>query len=213
METSNAIQIPDKYESDELGELFTALAKAQLEMEVAKTDSTNPFFKSKYADLPSIVRASRKYLAVNGLSVVQRFIPLRDGAGILTTRLGHSSGQWMESRINIRPAKDDIQTFGSYSTYLKRYSYAAITGVVAADEDDDGENAMYPARTQEKAKKENPKISLEQTKILGKMLEGREDWINSIFKKHNIGKLSDLPSAWYTPTINQLKQMINATEA
>jgi len=36
--------------SEELQDLFCALAKAQEEMEAAKTDNINPYYKSKYAD-------------------------------------------------------------------------------------------------------------------------------------------------------------------
>ena len=76
------IRPPNPFESTELSELFTALSKAQLEMEVAKTDSVNPFFKSKYADLASVVKASRPHLAKNGLSIIQRVIP--NGNGVPT---------------------------------------------------------------------------------------------------------------------------------
>lgn len=125
----------------DLGELFAALAKAQAVMTDAKTDSKNPFFKSKYADLSSVVKASRKPLTENGLAVTQ-FIREKEGTPFLFTRLGHISGQWIDSFIRIQPPKEDIQTLGSYLTYLRRYSYAAIVGVVASDEDDDGEKTM-----------------------------------------------------------------------
>ena len=133
--------------TEELGELFAALAKAQLAMPDAKTDSENPFYKSKYADMASVVKANRKALTANGLSVTQ-FVqdmsnPLSEGSeSFLFTRLGHSSGQWIESFVRIRPPKEDIQSLGSYLTYLRRYSYAAIVGVVASGEDDDAEGVM-----------------------------------------------------------------------
>lgn len=127
--------------TQDLSELFTALAKAQAVMVDAKTDSKNPFFKSKYADLSSVVKASRKPLTENGLAVTQ-FIRDKEGKAFLFTRLGHTSGQWLDSFIRIQPPKEDIQSLGSYLTYLRRYSYAAIVGVVASDEDDDGEQTM-----------------------------------------------------------------------
>lgn len=129
-------------ESKELNELYAALAKAQLEMEVAKQASANPYFKSRYADLSAIVKASRPFLAKNGLSVVQRVMNPTDGVLKLYTRLCHASGQWMESSMPITPPKSDIQSLGSYITYLRRYNYASMACVVASDEDDDGEVAM-----------------------------------------------------------------------
>ena len=133
--------------TEELGELFAALAKAQSMMPDAKTDSKNPFFKSKYADLSSIVKASRKALSENGLAVTQFIHDIsmphsEEVDSFLFTRLGHVSGQWIESFIRVSPPKTDIQSLGSYLTYLRRYSYSAIVGVVASGEDDDGERTM-----------------------------------------------------------------------
>ena len=140
---SNSPEVTDveRYQTKELGELFSALTKAQAVMTDAKTDSDNPFFKSKYADLSSVVKAARKPLTGNGLSVTQ-FIREKNGKAFLFTRLGHTSGQWIDSFVGIQPLKEDIQSLGSYLTYLRRYSYAAIVGVVASDEDDDGEETM-----------------------------------------------------------------------
>lgn len=134
-------------QSENLNELFAALAKAQAEMEVANLNSSNPFFKSAYAGLDSIVRASRPYLCKNGLSVTQRVLSNGNPSMYLSTILGHSSGQWIESRMLINPAKPDVQSIGSYITYLRRYTYASIVGVIASEEDDDGEEAMDEERT------------------------------------------------------------------
>lgn len=125
-----------------LGKLYEALSKAQAEMLPAKTSSNNPFFKSKYADLAEVVRASRPALAKNGLAVMQYVKVTEDGKSLLCTRLGHSSGQWIESSIPIRSEKPGIQGFGSNLSYLRRYMYGALVGVVSSGEDDDGEIAM-----------------------------------------------------------------------
>lgn len=132
--------------SELLGKLYEALAKAQGEMLPAKTSSNNPFFKSKYADLAEVVRASRPALAKNGLAVMQYVKCLDDGKSMLCTRLGHSSGQSIESTIPIKSEKPGIQGFGSNLSYLRRYMYAAMVGVVASGEDDDGELAMQGVR-------------------------------------------------------------------
>ncbi len=129
-----------RYQTKDLGELFSALTKAQASMSDAKTESRNPHYRSKYADLSSVVKASRGPLTDNGLAVTQ-FIREKEGKAFLFTRLGHTSGQWIDSFVGIHPPKADIQTLGSYLTYLRRYSYAAITGVVTTD-DDDGESSM-----------------------------------------------------------------------
>jgi hypothetical protein len=147
MEEDNAQKIvempqpPRGMVPDHLGQLFEALAKAQGEMEVAIKDSKNPFFKSNYADLCSVIKASRPHLSANGLSVLS-FMAEVGGKTYFITRLGHSSGQFIDSIMPFQPPKQDIQTVGSYITYLRRYAYAALSGVAVSDEDDDGENAM-----------------------------------------------------------------------
>ncbi len=132
--------------SDQLNELFTALAKAQSEMKTAGLNAENPYFKSSYSDLAEIVRVSRPALSKNGLTVIQQILPNDDGQNILHCILAHSSGQWIETRMRILPAKPDVQSLASYITYLRRYSYAAIVGVVTANEDDDGEIAVHSDR-------------------------------------------------------------------
>lgn len=136
----------NKFESDQLNELYTALAKAQSEIEFAAADKNNPFFKSKYADMASVMRVAREPLTKNGLSVIQRVLTNSINQMYLLTRLCHASGQWIEGKMLINPAKGDIQSIGSYMTYVKRYSWSAIVGVTVGEEDkkddDDGEAAM-----------------------------------------------------------------------
>lgn len=135
---------PDR--SEQTKDLFTALAKAQGEMNAAYLSSENPYFKSKYADLNEFIKATRPSLTKYGLAVIQQIIPNNDGQNVLHTLLAHSSGQWIESRMRIIPPKSDIQTLGSYITYLRRYSYASLVGVVASSDDDDGERAVATLR-------------------------------------------------------------------
>lgn len=174
------------YESEELDKLYMALSKAQGEMGVAKNESKNPFHKSTYANLQSVIKASRPALTKNGLAVIQR-PTVKAGESYLLTRLVHSSGQWIESIIPIKPIKSDIQSFGSYLTYLKRYSYSALVGVISEDlEDDDGEKTMQrvPVST----------IDREQLEELSKTLEGQDSLLEEILKGLKIKKLSDIPS-------------------
>lgn len=199
-------------ESQELGKLFEALAKAQMEMEVAKTDSTNPFFKSNYADLASIVKASRPFLAKNGLSVAQRILPSDKGHIHLSTRLCHSSGQWMEAMMPLIPPKNDIQTIGSYITYLRRYNYASIVGVVASGEDDDGEKAMIQVPKSSTSSQRESFISKAQLEVLSGELEGQEEILESLLSGFKIGKLSDLPSKRYSQCISRIREIKKAKE-
>jgi hypothetical protein len=124
--------------SESINEIATALAKAQGQIEGARKDSTNPHFKSSYADLSSVWDACRKALTSNGLSVAQG--PVSDDGRIgVSTMLMHTSGQWLRATFYMRPTKDDPQGAGSALTYARRYALAAMVGV--SPEDDDGNAA------------------------------------------------------------------------
>lgn len=130
--------------SESLGKLFEALAKAQSKIEAAVKDKSNPYFKSKYADLNSIWDACRGPLSENGLSVLQTVEGNR-AEPFLVTWLGHASGEWIKSRLPLIIMKPDPQSMGSAITYARRYALSAIVGVSADEEDDDGEKAMNRA--------------------------------------------------------------------
>ena len=197
--------------SKELSKLFEALAKPQMEMEVAKKDRKS-FFKGNYADLSSIVSASRSALSKNGLSVIQRILPNEEGQLHLYTRLCHSSGQWMESMMPIAPLKNDIQTIGSYITYLRRYCYASIVGVAAAGEDDDGELAMVEHRKNPSQVIKKDSITKAQLEVLGEELEGHEEVLDSLLKGFKLSKLSDLPAKRYSQCVSRIREIKRAKE-
>lgn len=119
-----------------------ALLKAQKEITFAVKDSTNPHFKSSYADLESVIEAIKKPLNDNGIIFIQSFSPSEAGKLNLTTRLMHESGEWVEDELTMPLQKNDAQGYGSAATYSRRYALAAITGLYQAD--DDGNEASKP---------------------------------------------------------------------
>ena len=123
--------------SEQLNELFGALAKAQAKMGAAKKGSANPFFKSKYADLAE-VRKTAMVIHEFGLSISQ--FPC--GENGLTTVLAHESGQWISNTMTMKPIKNDPQGLGSCITYMRRYAMQAVLGIPS--EDDDGNQASKP---------------------------------------------------------------------
>lgn len=141
-------------QSETVGALAAALAKAQGEISDAITDSANPFFKSKYADLHSVISAIKEPLSKHGLAYVQA----PDFAGTdevtLVTTLMHSSGEWVKSRLTMKPQKNDPQGIGSVITYARRYSLAAIAGI--AQQDDDAESATVHSQAEKTKVKKLP---------------------------------------------------------
>jgi hypothetical protein len=212
--------ISEPHRSKDLNELFSAMAKAQAEMKIAGTDSENPYFKSRYADLATLVRASRPSLTKFGLSVIQQVLPNDDGQMILHTILGHSSGQYIETRMRILPVKNDIQSFGSYITYLRRYSYAAIIGCVASGDDDDGEAAMVASRDV-MAKgvalnsKYHPKEESQETITKEQMDEAEyelgeyPDILDQVLDGLKIQSLADMPKSKYQASMKRIREIKN----
>jgi hypothetical protein len=147
--------------SEKTDKLSNALAVAQGVIAFAKKDSANPFFKSSYADLASVIEAVRKPLADNKLAVMQGCV-VDGGVTLLTTRLS-CEDQWVESDTPVLCSKpNDPQALGSAITYARRYSLSAMLGVAA--DDDDAETAMArdgkPSAPPAPAKAKAPSMSL-----------------------------------------------------
>lgn len=149
--------------SETLGQLAAALAKAQAAMPRAAENATNPFFRSKYADLGSVWDAAREPLAANGLSVVQfpasggpvpfairepgqkkgdpdRLVTVETATIGLTTILLHESGEWIGGTVYL-PATEEkgrtlAQAAGSIVSYLRRYGLSAVLGIVTGEDND-----------------------------------------------------------------------------
>ncbi len=128
--------------SETIGKLAEALAKAQGEIKPAAFDAVNPHFKSRYATLGAITEACKDALSKHGLAVVQG-TNAGDGRVTVETMLIHASGEWIKSSLSMKAERDNAQGCGAVITYGRRYSLAAMVGIVA-DEDTDGENENNP---------------------------------------------------------------------
>jgi hypothetical protein len=134
------VQIMESFCSDNIKELANAMLKVQAEITPTIKDASNPFAKSRYATLNSVINASRDALLKHGVWVVQYPVPVEPGHLELITRLIHaSSGQWQSSLMVMPLAKPDPQGYGSALTYARRYSLASMVGLIT--EDDDAETA------------------------------------------------------------------------
>ena len=213
-----------KTQSDDQKELFAALAKAQGEMPIAGRTSENPYFKSKYADLTELVRVSRPALSKYGLGVTQDLIYKENGQTFLKTVLTHSSGQWRESSVRIVPHKTDIQSYGSFVSYMKRYCYSSKVGVVSSNEDDDGELAVHDMRkTVSKGvalnTKYNPResgsietITKEQLEELEYELGDYTDICEMVLEGLKIQSLADMPKAKYMVSVRRIREIKKVRE-
>ena len=164
--------------SEELNELAKALSIVQSKLEGARQDSTNPFYKSSYADLSSVWNACRKPLTDNGLSVVQTCDDTEEKL-VVETVLLHSSGQWISGRLQLNPVKNDPQGIGSAITYARRYMLAAMVGI--SPEDDDAEAAS--GHTTKRTLGVNIKVPLEKDALAEEATRLKEELKGGIKNK------------------------------
>lgn len=123
--------------------IATALVKAQREFGPALKSSTNPHFRSKYADLSACIEAVIDSLNANGIYLMQ-LTDEHDGGVKVSTVFIHESGEQLSGGTLFMPAtKHDAQGFGSALSYARRYSLMAACGI--APEDDDGNQATKSA--------------------------------------------------------------------
>jgi hypothetical protein len=129
--------------SESIKQIAEALVSAQKEIRFAVKDSTNPHYKSKYANINSVIDAVKAPLNNNGIALIQSLSPSDDNKLHLTTRLIHSSGEWIEDTAVCPLQKQDPQGLGSAISYIRRYSLSAMCAVYA--DDDDGQSAALNA--------------------------------------------------------------------
>jgi hypothetical protein len=170
--------------------IASALVKAQKAFGPALKTSTNPHFRSKYADLSACVEAVIDALNNNGIFLLQKNYDCADGIMVETVFV-HESGEMLECGIVHFPAvKKDPQGYASALTYGRRYSLMAACGL--APEDDDGNRASTPVKQTEK-----PTLD-------AKRLQGAIDKI--LAGQYTTEKLRDT----FTLTAAQDKQLIEA---
>lgn len=133
--------------------IASALVKAQKAFGPALKSSSNPHFRSRYADLSACVEAVICGLNDNGIALVQSTHDCESGVCVETLFI-HESGETMSAgRLHVPASKQDAQGYGSALTYARRYSLMAACGI--APEDDDGNAASRPR--QEAPRQEAPK--------------------------------------------------------
>jgi len=183
--------------SESIKNIASALCKFQGTVETIVKTATNPFFKSKYANLADILDVIREPLQVNGLSFVQ----FPEGESGLTTMLMHESGEHITATYIMKPVKNDPQGQGSAITYQRRYALGAILGL-NIDEDDDGNGAS-------KGEKEKPK---DESKELPWLNPNTQNWIDCIKALQGPYVIADIKKKYRITKINEALLISEATK-
>ena len=193
-------------------QLLESLAKMQGNLENAKKESENPFFKSRYADLNTCLQTAKKVLAENGLSVSQHCT--FDGNMVqCVTVLGHSSGQMMVSTLNVPVTKKDPQGIGMAITYARRYAFSSVIGLAQAD--DDAESSVVHTETQEEPPAEIPAdapayeyATDKQVKLIRAIIGKNHIEEDSIKKRYRVANLESLSKPQASECIRILKKQV-----
>ncbi len=185
--------------------LAVALAKAQGVMKSAILNKVNPHFRSRYADLASVLDAIRQPLSDNGLAITQT-VHKEEGGLILRTTLHHTSGEAVDSEYPLPwPAKP--QELGSALTYARRYSISAMV-CIAADEDDDANAANGNGKVIEVGPPVNPAQVNELQFALKEANSNLEDFLIWVRIAHpQVMELTDIPAAYFKIALDKVKQV------
>lgn len=191
--------------------IYTKLLEIQAMHLAFEKDANNPFFKSKYVSLDSIVEKLTPILDEKKL-VVYHFT---DNKEIVTNLIDtEKETDFIQSRFPLIDSNDP-QKLGSCITYAKRYNLSQIFNIIT-DRDDDGNEASGVEKKAEKPKttatysgekKEYPKTEADD--LLDEM--GKEKDINNLkilfAKLYPLGK-TDKQKAFYKSKYEQEKNRI-----
>lgn len=140
----------------------------------ARKDKNNPFFKSQYADLESVINAVKEPFADNGLAFSQVMDVVEGNRMTLTTVLMHVSGETVTSTM-LLPDITDCQKLGGAITYFRRYALLAIAGIPSVDDDANEATAHQrksaPKPVPKAEPKQAPRISAGQVAALKAMVQ------------------------------------------
>ena len=195
----------------EQSDLIKALAVALPLVEGATKDKLNPHFKSKYADLSSVIEAIRP-VAAHGIWFRQAPVENANGACIETFYV-HSSGYQMSAGQCYVPAsKNDAHGFGSAMSYARRYGLLAAFGI--APDDDDGNAAVTHSKAQTAMKApakpamEPPCSDVDVTRIT-ELAEAAGVSLDVIKESYLVDDIAKLNATQAMKTINNLKKRID----
>lgn len=123
--------------------IYSALALFREIVSAVKKDADNPFYKSKYADLPSILEVIKQPLKESGLAITHHCKNTDGSFSVITTLAHHSTAETIDSEFPVFGSKP--QEIGSSMSYARRYNLLALLDIPT--EDDDGNTANTASRT------------------------------------------------------------------
>lgn len=190
--------------SETIIKLSKSLVETQKELKQPLKDAKNPFFKSEYVPLENVAEAITQTATKYGLAFSQYATTTESGNVSVGTIVFHESGEYIEyPPLILKPENTKPQSIGSAITYAKRYALSAIFGITS-DKDDDGNKVNGNDEQQKQPQKRNQKQApqndepdvhaivekyVQQLAVLGVK---REDVVEYVCNKHNVGNMFDI---------------------
>ncbi len=198
--------------SESIVEISKAMAKFQAEVKQPFKDANNPFFKSKYVPLESVVESITSIAPNHGISFVQWASNDDTGRVGVSTMIMHTSGEYIEfDPVYMNADKNTAQGAGALISYLKRYSLSAVFGITS-DQDDDGNHASGNTNKP----KQQPKARPEQIKDLQDKIKqaveigGDDATEQKVMQWLKISEYDTVTEAQINPMIKQLNVLISS---
>ena len=189
--------------SNEIVKITASFLKAQKKIESVIKDKTNPYFKSKYADLTGVIDACKDKLNSEGIAILQ---PI-DGMNVETILI-HESGEWFSSLTPIVSKEaNNPQMLGSAITYAKRYGLQSM--VLLPADDDDGQSASKEVKAE--PKKAKVMITEFQMKKIHALLAVKGKTKEDIYKAYKIKSLKELEVNQASLVIDRLNKIVDQT--
>ena len=187
-------------------EISAALVKAQKAFGPALKTSSNPHFKSKYADLAAVIEAVIDGLNANGIFLLQSTHECENGV-IVETQFIHESGETISAgKLHVPASKHDAQGYGSALTYARRYSLMAACGVAPEDNDANAATKSPPVQ------KRNGPDMLTQDEIanIQAMCGEIGKPVTDITQGFKVSALNFIPRSHYAKIIERLEEIRSA---
>lgn len=188
--------------------LYTALSKAQAQLHPAEKDSVagSGSYKYKYANLAAVMSVAQEALAANGLAFSCRMIT-EGQINYFYARLCHETGEHLESKIEIGINLHDIkaiQELGKAITYLRRYTFSMMVGIIT-EEDDDAQSIVANQRSFSKPQPSPEYITKEQKDTLIHELENQPDILQMLLDKY--GTIDKMPKNQYLAALDRIREI------
>ncbi len=208
----------NQYRSELIDQLMGSLAAAQGDYKPLEANEIAP--GGKFANLAAVIAATREALSVNNLCLyfMEDLKDEGDGASIVRTYLGHSSGQFISSAARFVYGKNERQNGNRLETVKKRQAMLLL-GIAPTKNDpfnfDDNCEELGEAQVLEELKKPAIKrdidysvsITTDQYNDLLIELNGYPEIAKDVLEVFGITTLADLPKSEYHPALQKIRRI------